>query len=149
MTDKDYIEYAKAIHEEVYAMSTPMIDGMAGKVLTRIRKEQKKLFKMPEAWTSVLSNIIDVVDVMSVHAHKGRIWSEMNKGLEKILDQYIIDRYNELEAKHHLMLKSVVAIQLMDQEQPHGQSLKLQPLVLHQSHQLLVRPFEQITIIYL
>ena len=48
MTDKDYIEYAKAIHEEVYAMSTPMIDGMAGKVLTRIRKEQKKLFKMPE-----------------------------------------------------------------------------------------------------
>ena len=65
MTDKDYIEYAKAIHEEVYAMSTPMIDGMAGKVLTRIRKEQKKLFKMPEAWTSVLSNIIDVVDVMS------------------------------------------------------------------------------------
>ena len=44
MTDKDYIEYAKAIHEEVYAMSTPMIDGMAGKVLTRIRKEQKKLF---------------------------------------------------------------------------------------------------------
>lgn len=105
MTDKDYIEYAKAIHEEVYAMSTPMIDGMAGKVLTRIRKEQKKLFKMPEACTSVLSNIIDVVDVMSVHAHKGRIWSEMNKGLEKILDQYIIDRYNELDAKHHLMLK--------------------------------------------
>ena len=48
MTDKDYSEYAKAIHEEVYAMSTPMIDGMAGKVLTRIRKEQKKLFKMPE-----------------------------------------------------------------------------------------------------
>lgn len=105
MTDKEYIDYAKAVHEEAYAMSTPMIDGIAGKVLTRIRKEQVQLMPLKEEWTSCLSATIDVVDVLSVLAHKGKNWTEMNPNMENILDGYITDRYNELESKHHFILK--------------------------------------------
>jgi hypothetical protein len=72
MTDKDYIEYAKTIHEEVYAMSTPMVDGMAGKVLTRIRKEQKTLMPLKPEWTSNISNTVDVVDVISLKPSTAR-----------------------------------------------------------------------------
>lgn len=105
MTDKEYIEYAKAIHEEIYAMSTPMIDGIAGKVLTRIRKEQSKLLPMKQEWTSTQSNAIDVVDIMSVLVRKGKSWTDMHQDLNTILEQYILDRFNELELKQHLILK--------------------------------------------
>ena len=105
MTDKEYIEYAKAIHEEAYAMSTPMIDGMAGKVLTRLRKEQPKLLPLKSEWTRTQSNVIDIVDVMSVLAHKGKAWTDMHQDLETILEQYILDRFNELEPKQHFILK--------------------------------------------
>ena len=105
MTDKDYIEYAKTIHEEVYAMSTPMIDGMAGKVLTRIRKEQKTLMPLKPEWTSNISNTVDVVDVISLKAINGKGWGDIHPELEAIIDQYIIDRFHELEPKLHFMLK--------------------------------------------
>lgn len=105
MTDKEYIEYAKAIHEEIYAMSTPMIDGIAGKVLTRIRKEQSKLLPLKQEWTSTQSNAIDVVDIMSVLVRKGKSWTDMHQDLNTILEQYILDRFNELELKQHLILK--------------------------------------------
>lgn len=105
MTDKEYIEYAKAIHEEIYAMSTPMIDGVAGKVLTRIRKEQSKLLPLKQEWTSTQSNAIDVVDIMSVLVRKGKSWTDMHQDLNTILEQYILDRFNELELKQHLILK--------------------------------------------
>lgn|SRR5574344_51452 len=105
MTDKEYIEYAKAIHEEAYSMSTPMIDGIAGKVLTRLRKEQPKLLPLKPEWTRTQSNVIDIVDVMSVLAHKGKAWTDMHQDLETILEQYILDRFNELEPKQHFILK--------------------------------------------
>lgn len=105
MTDKDYIEYAKAVHEEAYAMSTPMVDGMAGKVLTRIRKEQKNLMPLKPEWTSNVSNTIDVVDVLSVQIYKGKGWTEIHPELETIIDQYTLDRFHELEPKLHFMLK--------------------------------------------
>ncbi len=50
MTDNEYIDYAKAVHEDIYTVSTPMIDGIANKVLTRIRKEQPNLMELKETW---------------------------------------------------------------------------------------------------
>lgn len=105
MTDKDFIEYAKAVHEEAYAMSTPMVDGVAGRVLTRIRKEQTMLLPLKPEWTSCPSNAIGVIDVLSILAFKGKSWAEMHQGLEEIIDQYIIERFNELEPKQHFILK--------------------------------------------
>lgn len=105
MTDKDYIEYAKTVHADVYAMSTPMIDGIAGKVLTRIRKEQKNLFPLKEEWTNYVSNVIDVIDVMSVLALRGLTFNQMDDKLDAILERYIIERFEELEPKQHLIVK--------------------------------------------
>lgn len=105
MTDKDYIEYAKAAHEEIYAMSTSMIDGIAAKVLTRLRKELPDLLPLKEEGTNCPSNSIDVIDVLSVLAIKGKPYSEMNKEMETILEQYILDRFHELEPKQHLIVK--------------------------------------------
>lgn len=105
MTDKDYIEYAKAAHEEIYVMSTSMIDGIAAKVLTRLRKELPDLLPLKEEWTNCPSNSIDVIDVLSVLAIKGKPYSEMNKEMETILEQYILDRFHELEPKQHLIVK--------------------------------------------
>lgn len=105
MTDKDYIEYAKAAHAEIYAMSASMIDGIAAKVLTRLRKELPDLLPLKEEWTSCPSNSIDVIDVLSVLAFKGKPCSEMHKELETILEQYILDRFHALEPKQHLIVK--------------------------------------------
>lgn len=105
MTDKDYLVYGKAVYEEIYAMSTPLIDSMAGKVLTRMRKELKNMYDMPEEWTRIMSTSVDVIDVMSVQAHKGKTWAEMNVQLEGILEQYITDRYNEIDERSRLLLK--------------------------------------------
>ena len=105
MTDKDYLVYGKAVYEEIYAMSTPLIDSMAGKVLTRMRKELKNMYAMPDEWTRIMSTSVDVIDVMSVQAHKGKTWAEMNVQLEGILEQYITDRYNEIDERSRLLLK--------------------------------------------
>lgn len=105
MTDKDYIEYAKAAHAEIYAMSTSMMDGIAAKVLTRLRKEQHDLLPLEEEWTSCPSNSIDVIDVLSVLAFKDKSYNEMHKELETILEQYILDRFHELEPKQYLIVK--------------------------------------------
>lgn len=105
MTDKDYIEYAKAVHEEAYALSTPMIDGMAGKVLTRIRKEQKGLIPLKKEWISNVSNTVDVVDMLSIYTYNGKPWTDMHPKLETVIDKYILDRFHELEPKQHFMLK--------------------------------------------
>lgn len=41
MSDNEYIKYAKEVHGEIHALSNPMIDSIANKVLTRLCKEQK------------------------------------------------------------------------------------------------------------
>lgn len=105
MTDSEYIEYAKAVHEEIYAMSSPMIDGIANKVLTRIRKEQHDLMELKRNWLKCPSVMVDVVDVLSVLAHKCTSFDDMHPQLENILGQYIIDRYEELDPKTHLLVK--------------------------------------------
>ena len=105
MTDNEYIEYAKAVHEDIYAVSTPMIDGIANKVLTRIRKEQPNLLELKEAWISCISNKVDVVDVLSILANKGKSLAEMHPELEGILERYITYRFEELEPKSHLLVK--------------------------------------------
>lgn len=105
MTDKEYIEYAKTVHEEVYDISTPMIDGMASKVLTRIRKEQNELIPLKKEWTDNVSSTVDVVDVLSIYTYKEKSWTDMHSKLEAIIDKYILDRFNELEPKQHFMLK--------------------------------------------
>lgn len=105
MMEKEYVDYAKAFHKEAYALSTPMIEGIASKVLTRLRKEQPNMFERKEEWISCMSNVIDVVDVMSVLALKGIAFEKMHKELESILDKYIIDRFNELTPIQHLILK--------------------------------------------
>ena len=105
MTDKDYSDYGKNVHREIYAMSTQLIDSVAGKVLTRIRKEQAALCEMPAEWTRVVSISVDVIDVLSVHAHKGRSFIAMSERLEDILDRYIADRYDEIDERTRLLLK--------------------------------------------
>ena len=105
MTDNDYLEYGKSVHEEIFSMSTPLIDGMAGKVLTRMRKELKNMYDMPKEWTRIMSTSVDVIDVMSVQAHKGKKWEKMDKDLEGHLDEYIADRYNEIDERSRLLLK--------------------------------------------
>lgn len=105
MTDKDYIEYAKAAHAELYAMSTSMMDGIAAKVLTRLRKELPDILPLKEEWTSCPSNSIDVIDVLSILAFKGKPYNVMHKELETILEQYILDRFHALEPKQHLIVK--------------------------------------------
>ena len=84
MIDKEYIAYAKAVHEEIYAFSTPLIDSIAGKVLTRIRKKQAMLFPLKDEWTAYESNNIDVVDVMAMLAHKGIALDRMHKNLQPL-----------------------------------------------------------------
>lgn len=105
MTDKEYIAYAKAVHEEIYAFSTPLIDSIAGKVLTRIRKKQAMLFPLKDEWTAYESNNIDVVDVMAMLAHKGIALDRMHKNLIPILNLYITDRFKEIEPKLHFLVK--------------------------------------------
>lgn len=105
MTDKDYIEYARAAYAEIYAMSTSMIDGIAAKVLTRLRKEHPDLLPLKEEWTNCPSNSIDVIDVLSVLTLKGKPYGEMHQELDTILEQYILDRFHELEPKQHLIVK--------------------------------------------
>ena len=105
MTDKEYIEYAKTVHEDIYAMSTPTVNSMADHVLTRIRKRYKNLFPLKEEWTRRQSNNVDVVDVMTVLAVKGFNLADMHPELESILDENIIDRYNEIDPKAHFFVK--------------------------------------------
>lgn len=105
MTDNEYIKYAKAVHEDIYAVSTPMIDDIANKVLTRIRKEQPNLMELKETWISCQSNRVDVIDVLSVLANRGVPLKEMHKELESIVERYITDRFEELEPKSHLLVK--------------------------------------------
>lgn len=105
MTDNEYIKYAKTVHEDIYAVSTPMIDGIANKVLTRIRKEQPNLLELKEAWTACLSNKVDIVDVLSILAYKGKSLAEMHPEIEGILERYITERFEELEPKSHLLVK--------------------------------------------
>lgn len=101
----EYSDYGKAIHAEIYTMSTPLIDSMAGKVLTRMRKELKNMYDMPDEWTRIMSTSVDVIDVMSVQAHKGKSWADMNVQLEGLMDEYITDRYNEIDERSRLLLK--------------------------------------------
>ena len=105
MTDKQYIDYAKEVHGEIYALSNPMIESIANKVLTRLRKEQAKLFPLKEAWTSCMSNVIDLVDVMSILAMREIPLCQMHKDLDSILNQYIMERFEELDPKSHFLVK--------------------------------------------
>lgn len=104
MTDKQYIEYARKAYEEIHALSNPMIDSIANKVLTRLRKERAKLFPLKEEWTSCMSNMIDLVDVMSVLALREVPLNKMHKDMESILNLYIMDRYEELDPKSHFLV---------------------------------------------
>lgn len=104
MTDKQYIDYAKEVHGEILTLSNPMIDSIANKVLTRLRKEQKKLFPLKEEWTSCMSNVINLVDVMSILALREVPLSKMHKDLDSILNQYIMERYEELDPKSHFFV---------------------------------------------
>ena len=140
MTDNQYIEYAKEVHGEIRELSNPMIEGVAAKVLTRLRKEQSNLFELKEEWKSCMSNIIDLVDVMSVLALRGITFDKMHKELEPILDQYIIDRFNELPPMHHLILKhryvgefclvSEVKERLYEKMKEHYATQRMQKLLL-------------------
>ena len=104
MTDKQYIDYAKEVHGEILTLSNPMIDSIANKMLTRLRKEQKKLFPLKEEWTSCMSNVINLVDVMSILALREVPLSKMHKDLDSILNQYIMERYEELDPKSHFFV---------------------------------------------
>lgn len=105
MTDKQYIDYAREVHAEIHALTNPMIDSIANKVLTRLRKEQAKLFLLMKEWTSCMSNVIDVVDVMSILAMREVPLSQMHKNLDSILKLYIMERYEELDPKSHFLVK--------------------------------------------
>lgn len=104
MTDKQYIDYGREVHGEIHALSNPLIDSIANKVLTRLRKEQAKLFPLKKEWTNVMSNVIDLVDVMSVLALKEVPLNEMHKDLDAILKLYIMERFEELDPKSHLLV---------------------------------------------
>ena len=101
MTDSELSAYTKKVHDDIYAMSTPMIDGMAVKVLTRLRKEQRNLFPINEEWNVIMSIQVDVMDILTILVHKNMSFTAMHKDLESIIDQYILDRYNELDPKTH------------------------------------------------
>lgn len=105
MTDNEYIEYAKAVHKDIYTLSTPMIDGIANKVLTRIRREQPNLLELKETWTACQSTKVDVIDVLSVLAIKDVPFAKMHQELGTILERYIIDRFNEIDPKSHLLVR--------------------------------------------
>jgi len=81
-----------------------MIDSIANKVLTRLRKEQSKLFPLKEEWISCMSNVIDLIDVMSILALREVPLSKMHKDLEPILNLYIMERFEELDPKSHLLV---------------------------------------------
>ena len=104
MTDAELTAYTKNVHDDIYAMSTPMIDGMAVKILTRLRKEQRNLFPLNEEWNDIMSMQVDVMDILTILVHKNMSFTEMHKDLETIIDQYIMDRYNELEPKTHFFV---------------------------------------------
>ena len=104
MTDSELSAYTKKVHDDIYAMSTPMIDGMAVKVLTRLRKEQRNLFPINEEWNVIMSIQVDVMDILTILVHKNMSFTAMHKDLESIIDQYILDRYNELDPKTHFFL---------------------------------------------
>lgn len=105
ITDKQYIDYGREVHGEIHALSNPLIDSIANKVLTRLRKEQVKLFPLKEEWTSCMSNVIDLVDVMSVLALRAVPLNKMHKDLDSILEMYIMERFEELDPKSHLLVK--------------------------------------------
>ena len=104
MTDAELTAYTKIVHDDIYAMSTPIIDGMAVKILTRLRKEQRNLFPLNEEWNDIMSMQVDVMDILTILVHKNMSFTEMHKDLETIIDQYIMDRYNELEPKTHFFV---------------------------------------------
>ena len=104
MTDAELTAYTKNVHDDIYAMSIPMIDGMAVKIFTRLRKEQRNLFPLNEEWNDIMSMQVDVMDVLTILVHKNMSFTEMHKDLETIIDQYIMDRYNELEPKTHFFV---------------------------------------------
>lgn len=104
MTDAELTAYTKNVHDDIYAMSIPMIDGMAVKILTRLRKEQRNLFPLNEEWNDIMSMQVDVMDILTILVHKNMSFTEMHKDLETIIDQYIMDRYNELEPKTHFFV---------------------------------------------
>ena len=51
-----------------------------------------------------MSNVIDLVDVMSVLALKEVPLNEMHKDLDAILKLYIMERFEELDPKSHLLV---------------------------------------------
>ena len=63
------------------------------------------LFPLKDEWTAYESNNIDVVDVMAMLAHKGIALDRMHKDLIPILNQYITDRFNEIEPKLHFFVR--------------------------------------------
>ena len=71
MTDSELSAYTKKVHDDIYAMSTPMIDGMAVKVLTRLRKEQRNLFPINEEWNVIMSIQVDVMDILTIAVRRG------------------------------------------------------------------------------
>lgn len=104
MTDTELTTYAQNVYDDIYAISIPMIDGMAAKVLTRLRKEQRNLFPIKEEWKDIESMQVDVMDILTILAHKDVPLGCMHKDLEAIIDQYILDRYNNLESKTHFFV---------------------------------------------
>ena len=104
MTDTELTTYAQNVYDDIYAISIPMIDGMAVKVLTRLRKEQCNLFPIKEEWKDIESMQVDVMDILTILAHKDVPLGGMHKDLETIIDQYILDRYNDLESKTHFFV---------------------------------------------
>lgn len=105
MTDKQYLDYAREVHGEIHALSNPMIDSIANKVLTRLRKKQAMLFPLKKEWTSCMSNVIDLIDVMSILAMREVPLCQMHKDMDSILKQYIMERYEELDPKSHFLVK--------------------------------------------
>ena len=52
----------------------------------------------------LMSMQVDVMDILTILVHKNMSFTEMHKDLETIIDQYIMDRYNELEPKNHFFV---------------------------------------------
>ena len=104
MTDAELTAYTKNVHDDIYATPTPMIPGMAVKMLTRLRQQPRNLFPLNEEWNDIMSMQVDVMDILTILVHKNMSFTEMHKDLETIIDQYIMDRYNELEPKTHFFV---------------------------------------------
>lgn len=105
MNDKVYIEYAKSVHMEMIELSSPIVDGIAGRVMTRLRKEYPNLFVRKEEWTKCISNVIDVIDILSVLSSKGIALEKMHKDIDCIVTQFTVERFDEIDNKSHVIVK--------------------------------------------